>query len=217
LDAYGQNVICYNWSDTISATPKQISGKTVVIRWADLILDMSNSNVLWNNDKINLFIDKGNLLLNAAWVNQNNMLEFDEFWYLSPGSEIKAMFLKGNFIINGLILGGIDWTETLNSRLYIHGKVVSYNTITVPTINRKKTVASVIGRGWTHEWIPGWKPFPEWIALTKLFGWSCNAVTWEGSDWTSCKWSTSAWKESQLVDKAFWLIDMEIPGDLVRF
>jgi hypothetical protein len=66
-------------------------------------------------------------------------------------------------------------------------------------------------RNWTPDDVP------EWISLTKLFAWSCDAVSWIGTDGTSCKWSSSVWKESQLVDKSFWLIDMDIWSDLVSY
>jgi len=138
---------------------------------------------------------------------------FDDFWYLvTPENcaDIRAMFLKWNFIVNGLILWGLDWNETINSRLYMHGKVVSYNTITAPTANRKATIRAIL-------WLSDAADLPEWVSLTKLFTWSCNAVSWEGSDGTSCKWTSAIDSESQLVDKAFWLIDMDIKWDLVNY
>jgi hypothetical protein len=57
---------------------------------------------------------------------------------------------------------------------------------------------------------------PEQASFTKLFWWWCNPVTWEGSDGTSCKWSSAVGKESQLVDKAFWLIDMDLESEIIK-
>lgn len=210
------DVICLSWdaaTQWISWTPKQMSWKTIVVKNADLAIDMRNPAMYqWNDDVINLFIDKWNMLLITSGVDVGNLVSFDEYWYLAQESEIKAMFLKGNFVVNWLILWGLDWKGIINNRLYMHGKVISYNTITVPTASRKKTIATIMSdRNWTTEDVP------EWISLTKLFGWSCDAVSWIGTDGTSCKWSSSVWKESQLVDKAFWLIDMDISSDLVSY
>lgn len=208
------DVICLSWfgatNNTIAPTPKQMSWKTVIVRDADFTINMDTTDYQSDKDSIDLFIDWGNLLLDTENVNPGNLESFDDYWYLSPGGEIKAMFLKGNFIINGLLLGGTSWTGTIDNRLYMHGKLVSYNTITVPTTIRKATIASIIGRGWSEANVP------EQTSLTKLFSWWCNPITWEGSDGTSCKWSSAVGKESQLVDKAFWLIDMDLPSELLK-
>ena len=207
------NIVCLSWSSALSATaptPKQLAWRTVVVRNADLIINMNWSDH-WNDDIINLFVDRWNLLLDVNENTKANLKSFDDYWYLTTEGEIKAMFLKGNFIINWLILWWTSWTGTINHRLYMHGKLISYNTITVPTTTRKKTIAHIIWRNWTEATVP------EWTSLTKLFAWSCNAVSWEGTDWTSCKWSSAVWKESQLVDKAFWLIDMDLPSELITY
>ena len=209
---HAPNIVCLSWFSSTSnvPTPKQISWKTIIVRNADFTINMNN-DYQSDSDSIDLFIDKGNLLLDTSSVDINNLKSFDDYWYLSPsGGEIRAMFLKGNFIINGLLLGGSEWTGTIENRLYMHGKLISYNTITVPTTIRKATIASIIGRGWTEANVP------EQASLTKLFWWWCNPVTWEGSDGTSCKWSSAVGKESQLVDKAFWLIDMDLPSEIIK-
>ena len=210
------NVICLSWTNAtnsvVAPTPKKMSWKTIVVKNADLVVNMDPSGYQLNNDSIDLFIDRGNLLLDIPEsINLSHLRSFDDYWYLVSESEIKAMFLKGNFVINGLMLWGATWDDTINHRLYMHGKLVSYNTITVPTANRKRTIASIIGRGWTEDSVP------VWTSLSKLFNWSCNAVSWMGTDGTSCKWSSAVGKESQLVDKAFWLIDMDIKSDLIKY
>ena len=204
-------VICLSWFSATSntPTPKQMSWKTIVVRNADFTINM-HSDYQSNKDSIDLFIDRGNLLLDTTGINTGDLMSFDDYWYLSNdiNSDIKAMFLKGTFIINGLMLGGTTWTGTIDNRLYMHGKLISYNTITVPTTIRKNTIEKIINRQlWTA---------PEQTSLTKLFSWWCNPVTWEGSDGTSCKWSSAVGKESQLVDKAFWLIDMDLESELIK-
>ena len=212
--AQTSKVICLSWSLATSSTaptPKQLSWKTVVVRNADLVIDMDPNGYQSDKDSIDLFIDRGNLLLDTSKVvDLDKLASFDDYWYLATDTEIRAMFLKGNFIINGLLLGGTSWTGTIENRLYMHGKLISYNTITVPTTIRKNTIASIIGRNWTDATVP------EQASFTKLFWWWCNPVTWEGSDGTSCKWSSAVGKESQLVDKAFWLIDMDLESEIIK-
>ena len=214
---WSQKLVCYNWdkTDQFIATPKQMAWKTIIVKGgADMIIDMRTPNDYQSNSEtINLFVDGGNMLLYSEWVSPHELMCFDEYWYLvgpEACGDIRAMFLKWNFIVNGLILWGPDWWSTVDSRLYMHGKVVSYNTLTTPTANRKNTILHILG-------LPEWTALPDWISLTKLFNWSCNAVTWEGSDKTSCKWVSSIGSESQLVDKAFWLIDMDIKSELLNY
>jgi hypothetical protein len=123
-------------------------------------------------------------------------------------SDIQAMFLKGNFVINGLILWGSNWDGTVDSRLFMHWKLVSYNTLTSPTATRKKTIDSLLGAGYWNK---------PWVSLMKLFTWTCNPIDGIGSDGTSCKWTAWSNNEALLVDKAFWLIDMDLEWDLVKY
>ena len=218
-------LVCYDgdWvENVITVKPSHLKWKDVVLRNESLMIDLSdvNSYQTINDKAINLYIGKWNLYLSSIDIgNAGNLPCFDDFWYLKKQNEcvdnldaIRAMFLKGNFIVDGLILWGYEewfiWKSQINSRLYVHGKIVSYNTLTVPTAGRKKTIDKILG--WDYSKYEG-------VSFMKLFGWSCNPVDGYWTDWTSCRWSSSAWKESQLVDKAFWLIDMDIGSELVNY
>lgn len=222
-------LVCYQWkwvNDVISTTPKWLKWKSVVIRNASLEINLGEvGNYQDGSEAINLFINKWNLYLNSSGIDLNPQTAktlpcFDDYGYLLKQDEcigdvdaIRAMYLKGNFIVDGLILWGKDeaweiWKAKINSRLYVHGKIVSYNTLTTPTATRKKTIDNLLG--WEYSKY-------DWVSFMKLFGWSCDPIKGEGTDWTSCKWKSAVGKESQLVDKAFWLIDMDIPWELVNY
>ena len=92
--------------------------------------------------------------------------------------------------------------------MYIHGKLVSYNTLTLPTDKRKATIKSIITSNDYSEY--------TWVSLMKLFTWTCDVVAGTGSDGTWCRWDASTTNsDDQLIDKAFGLIDVDIPSDLV--
>ena len=224
-------LVCYEWNwinnSIIAVKPNDLEWKSVVIRNASLIINLNEVSDYQGADSeaINLFINKWNLYLYSNIIDSDpetakTLPCFDDFGYLLKQNEcvggvdaIRAMYLKGNFIIDGLILWGYDeawnlWKAQINSRLYVHGKIVSYNTLTTPTATRKKTIDKLLGWEFSKY---------DWVSFMKLFGWSCNPVDGYWTDWTSCIWKSAVGKESQLVDKAFWLIDMDIPWELVNY
>ena len=186
---------------TITVSAKAIAWKTLIVKDANVSL---TNDFEADSEPINLFIDGWNLFVNnSSW-----MKNFNSYWYLDNSGKAQAYYLKGNFIINGLLLWGSDWTSLFANRMYIHGKLVSYNTLTLPTDKRKETIKNVIPSKNYSEY--------TWVSLMKLFTWTCDVVTGTGSDDTRCRWDAStANNDSQLIDKAFGLIDIDIPSDLV--
>jgi len=111
------------------------------------------------------------------------MATFTPGGYLKDGAEgpqdSKANFLKGNFIINGLFLAGSNGEDKISNKLYIHGKLISFNTFKKPTDQRVSTVMEILGNNL-------WKdPYKEKIGLDQLFSWACVLGT--GTDGTNCK------------------------------
>jgi len=188
---------------TIYVSASDIAWKTLIVKNANVSL---TNNFTANSKAINLFIDGWNLFVNnAAWW---TMQKFNSYWYIDASGKAQAYYLKGNFIINGLLLWGGDGTELFTNRMYIHGKLVSYNTLTLPTDKRKETIKSIITSNDYSEY--------TWVSLMKLFTWTCDVVAGTGSDGTWCRWDASTTNsDAQLIDKAFGLIDVDIPSDLV--
>ena len=113
----------------------------------------------------------------------------------------KAAYLKWNFIINGLLLAW-DWVDSvipLNSKLYIHWKLISFNSVTDTTLSRIRAIQSVLeSRGDLPE-INTWA-----IELASSFEWSCNQW-WIWSDGT---WCNGDWGQNSFNFKKLWIVDM---------
>ena len=209
------DVICIdntkNWYTTpIDVTAEDLAEKTVIIKGQNVNLTAYQS--AQDAKPINLFIDRGNLFLPKGG-NTGNMATFTPWGYLKDGAEgpedSKANFLKGNFIINGLFLAGNNGEDKISNKLYIHGKLISFNTFKKPTDQRVSTVMEILGN---KLWKPAYK---EKIGLDQLFSWACVLGT--GTDGTQCKGLSKnerimSWENSSLlIDKAFGLIDMDFP------
>ena len=209
------DVICIdntkNWDTTpIDVTAEDLAEKTVIIKSQNVNLTEYQS--AQGAKPINLFIDRGNLFLPKSG-NIGNMATFTPWGYLKDGAEgpedSKANFLKGNFIINGLFLAGSNGEDKISNKLYIHGKLISFNTFKKPTDQRVSTVMEILG---SNLWKPAYK---EKIGLDQLFSWACVLGT--GTDGTNCKGLSKnerimSWENSSLlIDKAFGLIDMDFP------
>ena len=167
----------------------------------------------------NIFVDKWDLFLTDSTPlpelttfrengYRKNKLEASEPW------DSRGNFLKGNFIVNGLIIGmksDASQFTPIKNKLVIHGKVASYNTYTTPDDNKKQVIKDILesdGRGNVQE------ERLKFIGLDQVFKWSCNSVTGTGSDGTSCI-GTDKWS-SFITNKAFSLIDMDLSSPLFQ-
>ena len=204
-DSNLKDITCISGTNNVTLSAKKMAWKTVIIKGANLQLNNTAPyNFTSSDEPINLFIDWGNLFLDNTWTLQS----FDPYWYPTETACTdcsQALFLKGNFIINWLLLWGLDGTETFKNKLYIHGKLISYNTLTIPTEGRKNTIDAIVPKATEPKY---WSY--SWVALMRLFTWTCDAVGGTGSDGTWCKGASSTDNtDSQLVDKAFWLVDVD--------
>ena len=188
----------------------------LIVKNADVFL--LNYQVTRNNAAItNLFIDKGYLFLLDEARNKFDLQKFDQNGYQTQDASNPWIsygnFLRGNFIVNGLIIGMKPDTgqfTPIKNKLVIHGKVASYNTYTTPDDNKKQVIKDILGSdgGRVEE---GTLKF---IGLDQVFKWSCNSATGTGSDGTPCIGTDKG--SSFITNKAFSLIDMDLSSPLFQ-
>ena len=223
------SVLCYDWTINPNSRLLHIdhydfgkNGKKIdliVAKNADVWL---NHYQWWQESTAataNIFVDKWDLFLTDSTPlpelttfrengYRKNKLETSEPW------DSRGNFLKGNFIVNGLILGiksDASQFTPIKNKLVIHGKVASYNTYTTPDDNKKQVIKGILesdGRGNIQE------ERLKFIGLDQVFKWSCNSATGTGSDGTPCIGTDKG--SSFITNKAFSLIDMDLSSPLFQ-
>lgn len=115
----------------------------------------------------------------------------------------KAAYLKWNFIINGLLIAWDSVNEAdivpLNSKLYIHWKLISFNSVTDTTASRKRAIQSVLESRTDLPEIATWA-----IELVSSFAWSCN----QWWIWSDSTWCNGDGGQNSFNFKKLWIVDM---------
>ena len=214
-------VLCYDGNIDRNSRILRVNGydtvAALIVKNADVFL--LNYQVTRNNAAItNLFIDKGYLFLLDEARNRSDLQKFDQNGYQTQDTSNPWIsygnFLRGNFIVNGLIIGmksDASQFTPIKNKLVIHGKVASYNTYTTPDDNKKQVIKDILdpdGRGNLQE------ERLKFIGLDQVFKWSCNSATGTGSDGTPCIGTDKG--SSFITNKAFSLIDMDLSSPLFQ-
>ena len=214
-------VLCYDGSKDRNSRILRVKGydkvAALIVKNADVFLP--NYQKTQNNAAItNLFIDKGDLFLLDEARNKFDLQKFDQNGYQTQDTSNPWIsygnFLRGNFIVNGLIIGmksDARQFAPIKNKLVIHGKVASYNTYTTPDDNKKHVIKDILdpdGRGNLQE------ERLKFIGLDQVFKWSCNSATGTGSDGTPCIGTDKG--SSFITNKAFSLIDMDLSSPLFQ-
>ena len=214
-------VLCYDGNKDRNSRILRVKGydkvAALIVKNADVFLP--NYQETQNNAAItNLFIDKGSLFLLDEARNRSDLQKFDQNGYQTQDTSNPWVsygnFLRGNFIVNGLIIGIKSDTSQfapIKNKLVIHGKVASYNTYTTPDDNKKQVIKDILdpdGRGNLQE------ERLKFIGLDQVFKWSCNSATGTGSDGTPCIGTDKG--SSFITNKSFSLIDMDLSSPLFQ-
>ena len=213
-------VLCYDGNKDRNSRILRVNGydtvAALIVKNADVFL--LNYQVTRNNAAItNLFIDKGYLFLLDEARDRSHLQKFDQNGYQTQDASNPWIsygnFLRGNFIVNGLILGiksDASQFTPIKNKLVIHGKVASYNTYTTPDDNKKQVIKDILesdgGRAVEEEL--------KFIGLDQVFKWSCNSATGTGSDGTPCIGTDKG--SSFITNKAFSLTDMDLSSPLFQ-
>lgn len=174
--------------------PRSYAGKTIVIKEGNLTLTKYMETT---SQPITILLIHGDLKLPNLDASQR----FLGNGYPDRDGIIKANFLKGNFIINGLIQN--QGTEITN-KLIVHGKIASFNTLQEPNVQTKVKLRN-IGIDTSKK-----------IWLSEIFTWKCNIDTGKDTVGNACGQENDGTSKSFLIDKSFGLIDMYFPSKLFK-
>lgn len=187
------DVICAKNGGSID--PKRYAGKTIVIKEGYLTL---TEYMDATSQPITILLIHGDLKLPNLDANQT----FLGNGYPDRDGIIKANFLKGNFIINGLIQN--QGTEEITNKLIVHGKIASFNTLQEPNDQTKVKLRN-IGIDTSKK-----------IWLSEIFTWKCNLKEGIDLNGNPCGQENDGTSKSFLIDKSFGLIDMYFPSKLFK-
>ena len=187
------DIICAKNGGSID--PRSYAGKTIVIKEGDLTLTKYMETT---SQPITILLIHGDLKL----TNTNASQTFLGNGYPDRDGIIKANFLKGNFIINGLIQN--QGTEEITNKLIVHGKIASFNTLQEPNDQTKVKLRN-IGIDTSKK-----------IWLSEIFTWKCNLKEGIDLNGNPCGQENDGTSKSFLIDKSFGLIDMYFPSQLFK-
>ena len=187
------DIICAKNGGSID--PRSYAGKTIVIKEGDLTLTKYMETT---SQPITILLIHGDLKL----TNTNASETFLGNGYPDRDGIIKANFLKGNFIINGLIQN--QGTEEITNKLIVHGKIASFNTLQEPNDQTKVKLRN-IGIDTSKK-----------IWLSEIFTWKCNLKEGIDLNGNPCGQENDGTSKSFLIDKSFGLIDMYFPSKLFK-
>ena len=191
------DVICAKNGGLID--PQEYAGKTIIIQQGDLTL---KNYMETTNQPITILLMTWDIKLPNTEANQR----FLGNGYPNKNGIIKANFLKGNFIINGLIQGDSNSNNEIQRKLIVHWKIASFNTLNTPT-NEAHTNITKIGINLNKK-----------IRLSEIFTWKCNRKEGIDLDGNPCGKLTEGQDPNKdfLVDKSFGLSDMYFPSKLIK-
>ncbi|MFA7298572.1 MAG: hypothetical protein WC010_02905 [Candidatus Absconditabacterales bacterium] len=162
------NIICIENHDlTIDLNTTTYENKTIIVKNGNVLLQGGMNTT---SPALDLFIDKGLLYLPNPF---NTRQGFDDQGFPVNNGVTSGMFLKGNFIINGLMLG--EGVTAFDHKLHLQGKITTLNTPLTPNQSRIDQIEELLGTT-TYE---------SFINLQKVFTRTCG-FTGSGSDGTSC-------------------------------
>ncbi len=162
-----QDIICVIGNNlTIDLSNNYHANKTIIVRNGDVTLEgwMNSSS-----SALDIFIDKWVLYLPSDPI---SAIDFDEDGFPDTPWVSSGLYIKGNFIINGLLA----W-QALNPfmhKLHLQGKITMLNTPTTPTQGRIDQITTLLGAGYENT-----------INLQDMFKRTCG-LGGTGSDGSSC-------------------------------
>lgn len=173
--------------------PTKYANKTIIMESGSINL---TGTMHETDGPIEIFINKWALYIE----NNGDYEDFNTEWFPTSSTSInQGMYIKGNLIINGLLIWGNSAQKTwFDHKLHLEGKIVSFNSIREPSSQRVGQVTALLGAS-----------FAPWINLESTFIWYCG-FDGKGSDLTDC----STWGIASLIP--FIVLNGNFPGNLLR-
>lgn len=144
--------------------------KTIIVKSGNVIL---TEGMTASSPALNLFVDKGLVYLPDSFTRES----FNNEWFPATNGVSSWLYLKGNFIINGLVRATQD--TGFNHKLHLQGKITMLNTPLEASTGKISQIETMF---WSNT-------YNGFINLQNIFVRTCglNGV-W--SDGTSCTtWS----------------------------
>lgn len=179
LWTYQGNVVCIeNKEVNIDLTDAQTyKNKTIIVKNGNVILE---GWMVGNSPPLNLFIDKWVLYLPEPITRE----AFDGQWFPTQSNSISSwLYLKGNFIINGLVLPA-QGKISFDHKLHLQGKITLLNTPLEASQYKAKQIEKMFPENTSTngEYMQDYNNF---INLQKVFTRTCG-LDGNGSDETPC-------------------------------
>lgn len=138
------NVLCYKNTNSLTidlSDTAKYANKTIIVKNGNIVLTNTMNKT---SPSLDIFIDQWNLYIESP---SSAKINLDTQWYPeSTNSTNSGVFLKGNFIVNGLLLWGYPGAETsIKSKLHLQGKIVILNTPTNSSQWRINQIENLFG------------------------------------------------------------------------
>lgn len=175
MQTTNETILCYE-NTTLTIDLSQTAtyeNKTIIVKSGNVVLQ---GGMQQKSPSLDLFIDRWLIYLPNTFTSQT----FNDEWF--PDTTIMMtswLYLKGNFIINGLIVWGTARAETgFNHKLHLQGKITTLNTPFEPNPGRIGQIETIFGNSYDNL-----------INLQNVFVRECG-LQGTGSDGTQCNtWS----------------------------
>lgn len=162
-------ILCYTTDIHIDLSQEETyRNKTIIVKNSNIILE---GEMRKESPSLDVFVDKW-----LIYLPDTNWQVFNDQWFPDNNGTYRWCYLKGNIIIDGLILWWIPKAETgFNHRLHIQGKIALRNTPLEPTQEKRTQIENIF---WSNI-------YNEFINLQNVFTRTCK-LDGMSSDGTVC-------------------------------
>lgn len=141
---------------------------TLIVRNGNVVIPETYLTSDSSRAPLDIFIDRGKLIL-KKYSSSPRLLSFTDYGTPASKTEVavsSGLFLKGTFIVNGLIQGEGYHASQVPHKLFLHGKITTLNGVTKSPA-RIKHASQVLNQALQEEN----------VYLPALFTWQCKGTS----------------------------------------